>query len=453
MRRFFVLFIITINTLAAQHKIPTTDVLLFADPSTGLPSLLVSDTIMLQGHQLEKSLSVEFPKAFNKTNFNKHQVVIQDTLFFIDDGNGPIIFYTHNRFKHIGTDFRHRNQFGAASFAYNNKLYMWGGEGLFTTKNILTGFSFKSTQWQHIKTINRRINPRSHMVYTLNHNKLRIYGGIRSDSEFFNGKAPTIDNYVHILDLKSLTWTKGRKIKKVFRIDSDTPFKNHFNKDNSYYIIKNEQVLEYNLAENYIKSYRLNDQIDITNIIYSKKTDHVSYLFKDKNGQIKFFSETIGAFLGQPFKTDTLFVSITDWSQQALIVIIAIIAIAISILFWRRQAKPKEEAFVYLSKSKQFKYLNQTLPEIDPLKKTVLLKLFHSGNYVKLQELNQTIAQIKPHLGFDALNKKRENILNDLKVLLAVFLQMELAEIFIRRKTASDKRIIEIKLNVPTKIS
>lgn len=50
------------------------------------------------------------------------------------------------------------------------------------------------------------------------------------------------------------------------------------------------------------------------------------------------------------------------------------------------------------------------------------------------------------------LIKKRENILDNLKTLLAVFLQMEKADIFKRRKNFSDKRIIEIKLNIPTKI-
>lgn len=453
MKHFFVFFFTAINTLSAQPIIPTTEVLLFADPSTGLPSLLVSDTMMLQGHQLEKSLSVEFPKAFNKTNFNKHQVIIGDHLFFIDDGNGPIIFYNHNRFKHIGPNFRHRNQFGAASFTYNNKLYMWGGEGLFSSTNILTAFNFKTTQWEQIKTFNCKIQPRSHMVYTLNHDKLMIYNGLRNDSKFFNDKAAAIDNYVHILDLKTLIWTKGAKIKKDYSlINSDTSFQTYFSKDNSYYIIRDRQIYEYNLIENFIKLYRLNDQIDIENIIYSKKTDHVSYLFKDKNGKIKFISENIGAFLGEPLKTDTLFVSIKDWTKQALILAIGILSVTITVLFWRRLAKRKETAFIYISKTKQFKYLNNTLPEIEPLKKVILLKFFNSGNYVKLQDINNTIGQLEPHLGFDALNKKRENILDNLKTLLAVFLQMEKADIFKRRKNFSDKRIIEIKLNIPTKI-
>ena len=289
------------------------EVLLFEQPSTGRPALLVSDTLLITGPKLHDTTIIKKPLNISTAHFKKYRSVIKDVSFMIDDGGGPIIKMADNDISLITNEPRQNNQFGAACFSFNNDIYLWGGRGLFATKNILTSYNFNAHKWQRINTSGITISPRSHMIYTANNHQLWVYGGVNIDDQNLSSKKNELNHRVYVLDLNTMTWKKGPKIKHKYAAHTNGNAHQYFIKNTSFFLIDQNYIHEYNFEDNYIKTYANKQSKHIESIIYSHKTDTVSYLFKTPNNQLKFTATSLNNFLNKPLLTDQLYLKQTNW--------------------------------------------------------------------------------------------------------------------------------------------
>lgn len=66
---------------------------------------------------------------------------------FLRHGGGIVYVFRDASLMRIDSSFQHRNQFGAAYFAYKDKIFNYGGYGFFTHKEYMTEFSLLNPEW------------------------------------------------------------------------------------------------------------------------------------------------------------------------------------------------------------------------------------------------------------------------------------------------------------------
>lgn len=72
---------------------------------------------------------------------------VSDSLYLVHSGGGVVYLHDGLTLNRVDESFYHHNQYGAASFAYQGDLFLFGGEGLFTRKDILTRYDRKAREW------------------------------------------------------------------------------------------------------------------------------------------------------------------------------------------------------------------------------------------------------------------------------------------------------------------
>jgi hypothetical protein len=101
-------------------------------------------------------------------------------LFFVYKAIGEVYELKNDTLQRIDHSFKHENQFFHSLFEHNNRIYAFGGYGLFTFKNILVYFDEVSKEWFEVIT---PIKPpeRSAQFYQYKNGVLYIFGGGNSD--------------------------------------------------------------------------------------------------------------------------------------------------------------------------------------------------------------------------------------------------------------------------------
>ena len=77
---------------------------------------------------------------------------IKDTLFLVEQSGGIVVKYYNRTFERIDESRTHHNQYHSIPFSYEDQIFLLGGYGIFTDKNILTTYSFQNKEWFETKT-------------------------------------------------------------------------------------------------------------------------------------------------------------------------------------------------------------------------------------------------------------------------------------------------------------
>ena len=137
----------------------------------------------------------------------------------------------------IDKSFLHRNQYGAAAFDYKNQLYLFGGYGLFTFKNIITKYNFNSNQWEELTT-NSDITPsaREYSDGIIINKNLFIFGGLNSNKKT-KPSSVIKDNSIWKLNLETLNWEQLGIINSKYRYTDSRERKQIFQANNKLYLL------------------------------------------------------------------------------------------------------------------------------------------------------------------------------------------------------------------------
>ena len=143
------------------------------------------------------------PKGFNNTNFKVIQS--ENSIYLVLNGGGPVLQLKNDSIVRIDNSVEQKNQFGAATFSYKNKMYMYGGYGLWSFKNYITYYDFSSNQWELFRTQSAK-QPQSRWkpLFDLKDNKLYVMGGRSSDPENYMTDIVLKDLFVIDMDLKTI---------------------------------------------------------------------------------------------------------------------------------------------------------------------------------------------------------------------------------------------------------
>lgn len=449
MRVLFVFFFLLLlnSRLTAQDFQIKEDCLLFREAKTNQPILIIEDSILLnvKSQKKTKLKHTFYPdKLIHYKNFN-----IKDKTYLVHDGCGPVLEFRNDSIVRIDKSSLHQNQCAAVSFVYNNEIYFFGGYGLFTFKNILTKFDFKTKEWYSIQTFGDEIpSPRSAALGILIKENLYVFGGNEENPDDFHG-FKKCSNIIWKLHLPTKKW------KKIGEYQDKLSFNNLISINVKNKILcfdgnTNSNFFEIDIIKNSIKQYYPKSRLKILHINPDSNNNELAIINNQYSNQThRFFTIKTKDFIGDLYSNETF---IYSKENSITIVFISVFLISlIIVLFFKNKIFNYLKPFngIVFSKQNQFfLYKGKQISIFEETEIRILIYLIENSNrFISLNELNKLFENNLLVENIATTIKRRENSVNGLFLKLTLITGLNENEFLISRKNPEDKRIREVKIN------
>lgn len=441
------IFLLIIPKLFSQKPKIIEDCLLFRDVKTNRTILIVEDSILIDVIKQKqfRLKHTSYPgKLIHYKNFN-----IKDKTYLVHDGCGPVLEYRNDSIVRIDKSSLHQNQCAAVSFVYNNEIYFFGGYGLFTFKNILTKFDFKTKEWYSIQTFGDEIpSPRSAALGILIKENLYVFGGNEENPDDFHG-FKKCSNIIWKLHLPTKKW------KKIGEYQDKLSFNNLLSINVKNKILcfdgnTNSNIFEIDLLQNSIKKYKPTLFLKILQINYNLEKDELGLINNQySNLTHNYLSIKLNDFKGKLIDNKPF---VTFGYNLSLYLNLIIILLSLLILaFFGIKFKNKLQHFkglVFDKKNNSFYYKGKQIKVFEETEIRILIYLIeNSSRFISLNELNKLFENNLLVENFATTIKRRENSVNGLFLKLTLITGINENEFLISRKNPEDKRIREVKIN------
>lgn len=415
--------------------------ILFKEAKTKEPVLIINDSLLYKGIQ-----PIRIP--FKHTNYlNKLQeyipVTIKDKTYLVHGGCGPVLEFRNDSIVRINDAYLQRNQYGAVPFVYKNEIYFFGGYGLFTHKNILTKYIFKTKDWIEVQTHGDLAQePRSSAYSYLKGDDLYVFGGVTKDEDNIPHSKP-LDSKVWRLHLPSMRWhcmgnynqiVNNNKVQSVFS-------------DSRKVYVNGADFLEIDFYANKVYDYNRNYFPGIlSSYIEGKKIVGVY----GEGTKIYYHVGDISEFKGK-LKSTSVFISpLIDYNYYMFISLASLLVLILLLYLFRKQIKEIITPFkgiVYNQEKQIFLYKGKPILLFEDQDKKLLFYLLeHLDQYVSLNELNQLFENNGGVETISAIVKRREQAVNALLAKVSKLTGLAEKDLMFERKNAEDKRIKDVLL-------
>ena len=312
-RLIFLFILISIKIVYSQSQLPVNDSVqnfLFAKSKFNNPILITVNGVYEYKSKWEYSPLIDdsFKKQIKEIDELNHAnfftKIVRNDLYIISNGAGPVFKKSGNNFIRIDNSTLHKNQFGGASFVYNDKVHIYGGYGFWSFKNFITFFDENIKQWDIFYNNSKYLPPgRWKPIYNLLDDKLYVFGGrsgsagtINQDESFsdifyfdlINKEFISLGYINKKLKTKYSLFSQPKLDDNIFLIDNDNLTRINFNslKATNYYQ-KNFFLGIDNKFPTFIKGQKLFYISNINGTKYLKFFDLKSI---DKNFESETFS-------------------------------------------------------------------------------------------------------------------------------------------------------------------
>lgn len=429
------------NSIIAQKLEFNGGFILFNESKTKEPILIINDSLLYKG---VKPIRIPFKhtKYLDKLEgyipFN-----IGNKTYLVHDGCGPVLEFRNDSIVSINDAYLQHNQYGAVHFVYNKEIYFFGGYGLFTTKNILTKYIFKTKDWIEVQTHGDKAQePRARAFSYIKGNDLYIFGGDAKDENKIP-KGKFLDNKVWRLHLPSMRWSC------VGTYDQNET-KNNFESfiyDSKKLYFHSAFFSELDVYTNKISTYECNYFAKSLFSYLEGKTIVGVYRIGSKT----FFHAGDISELKGKLKSTSVFISPLEEDKSYMAKTSASLLLLIVLLFlFRKQLKNIVKPFkgiIYSQQRNVFLYKGKPILDFDENdKKTLFYLLENINQYLSLNEMNKLFENNAVVETVSATTKRREQALSGLLAKVSKLTGIAEKELAIERKNAFDKRIKDIML-------
>lgn len=453
MQRILLFFILLgfINGVQAQDIQFEENCVLFQDAKTSSPVLILKDSILYQGNPLAKT-------KYNHTSYpdklwHYKGYSIKGKTFLVQDGSGPVLEYRNDSIVNCNKSSLFQNQIGSAKFVYKNELYLFGGYGLFTYKNIVTKYDAKNKDWAQVQTFGKEVpSPRTRFYSYLVNDNLYIFGGDEDDpSNFPNFKK--CDNTVWRLNLPTMQWCKMGKFDSNFLVKNTfLPF----SANGKIYLISISYygtAYEIDILKNTLKKFTTKTLIKPTQIYFDSTKKELVCVTWISNGKYKLFQANLDLFLGKPIEvSDFIMPFYKEFTTASFSLGIGILFVVFGTAIYFIKHKKNNllpfNGIVFKKETVSCYYKNKLIENLDESEVRILLYLIENAmRFVPLNELNHLFDNTNNVDNFSSIIKRRELTLSGLIQKLINLTNLSEKEILVSRKNSDDKRIKEIRIS------
>jgi hypothetical protein len=450
MHRFLFIFLITFAISKAQSIYRSDQHLLFKEAKTSQSVLILKDSLAYKGNPLK---SMPFKHGLYLEHLNSYiPFTVGKKNYFVHSGCGPVLEWRNDSIVRIDQSFLHLNQINSLPFVYNYEIYFFGGYGLFTYKNLLTKYSFKTNEWDEIETFGTPPSPRLSAIGIVVEDDLYVFDGYEKDQEHFL-KVKSCEANVYRLNLLSRKWFYVGKFddKSNFNYNNATAL--FFNAHNKLYVIKvsdYNHVCEIDFKTNTIKNYKGTSK-NIAQPYFDTNANEVVYLNKNADGLKSIMRTPLQEFLGKKVSQQAF---ILPWYQSLnLTTVIVVVLSAVLVLILMLYANKRKSRFVpfngitFHATTSIFYYRGKPLDTLDDAELRILDYLVQNRHrFISLNELNHLYENEIQSDNFTTVVKRREVALSSLLAKLIFIMNSTEQDILVYRRSVNDKRVKEIKL-------
>jgi hypothetical protein len=445
-RKLILLFFTSISWVFLNAQIQEgfdSDYFLFIDHEQQIPVIFLNDSTAYKGYDFKEfDVSLELHGV---PISDLRALKINEETYIVDRGCGPVFKYEKDSLIRIDKSYRHRNQYGASIFTYNNKIYFFGGYGEFTDKNIVIYFDETSKEWfeLNIKT-SLKPEPRVPLNSLLLNTKLYTWGGISKSDNVY---AEIVDDStIWILDLEKNSWTKSNNVQQL--IDPLRRFNLSFQIESKLFKLTNDALFEIDLSQNKVTEYEFSIP-NISNCIYdpyAKNVIMVKGKLENTNEKIlvKSLDELTSKVVNtKPFIIDSKSNNVLSYIYGTLFLVFGFITIK----YFRKRVK-QEKLIFFNKKESVFLYEDKSLHLDSEIHKLLVFLVEHQNEFVQLESINEIFTNSNIQESYVTINKRRDTAVKKLLFKLGTLLNKPEDEILLERKNINDKRVKEVKLGI-----
>lgn len=281
------------------------------------------------------------------SDFN-HVYQTTDGTYFVHSGGGVVLLYDGTDLKRVDDSFYHQNQYGGKSFVYNNDPYLFGGQGLFTAKNILTRYDKQLREWIKVD--------QSGKIPEFNRNALTAIVG---DALYLltHQSLPEDDQIkpllVYRLGLDTMTWSLLGQTSQKLTSELGFVFKKMFvDAVEDKLIMSTENgVFAIDFKNNYYQVMTLDYPLERSAIFNFQSNQNFIGFYCDNKSQLQSIIVNRDEFYSKAGNSDELYTVNLDLYYSVLIQILGIIIISIIMVVLIREIKLDRRIVIRLRNS------------------------------------------------------------------------------------------------------
>lgn len=357
-------------------------------------------------------------------------------VYFVYTGCGVVYSLKNNTIKRHDHSFYHMNQFEGAFFMDEGEPRIYGGYGLFTSKNIITRYDTIEREWFVLNAINNPPPSGVRSFVQQNKNYYYVFDGFSLKHNKYNQLRK-----LYQFDKSSKKWTAlGSIDPEIIGRKIEDPYEHHQNYK-SFYSCYPNMIVSYDFEKMRYKKYKLNSSRIFRNII---SVDSLFLLFKITSKPSLYVEISNDSFLKQLdlVEGDILLKehSLIDqfrWQTGFLILFLGILIVTLVTKYSKR--KKQFISNIEQASDALFDEFNSTEKELIQL----LIQFHETG--LEISHINDLVNHDQPSI--DTLKKRRETLLKELRYKLAAKFNIPQEEIFVEERMKADKRMKLLFLN------
>lgn len=351
-------------------------------------------------------------------------------VYFVNRGCGTVYLLDNGVLRRVDASFAHKNQYEGMLYAYKGRPHMFGGYGFFQTKNVHSYYEPALGEWFELAEKNGPKPSARQAPFVLRENvNMYMVGGYQNSTTEKQEFLPEVWKF----QVRSKTWTYlGAMSASVRKELSKMPLSSM---QSSKLLAGGSRVLELDVLGNELRYYSRPSFVNTKRWLLSADRKYVLML-TEKNGQdgLRISVQPKNAFLGEPYKRSKLYIR-PSWFERISYKDYLNASLLFNILL--------AGAWFYSKRSWQpikFNFGSRKLrkEEFDAQEWLFLVKLQQDGE-IELSAVSSYITE--EGLSFDALKKRRETFLRNIRVKIALQTQIPLERVLPEGRHQLDKRM------------
>lgn len=435
------LFSLLIVTKSQGQKLKRyDDLLLFKDAKSKQAIIIINDSLVYKGNQLIPFKHTDYPDKISEYL----PFEIGTKTYLVHQGCGPVLEFRNDSIVRIDHSFLQKNQYYPVPFAYNNEMYLFGGYGLFTYKNIITRFDFNSGEWNQVQTRSNTLPEPRAVAYSLQYkNTLYVFGGKTNDNNNIP-KFKAVQPELWKLDLPTMTWTYLGQ----YNPNTLTAFEEKIQYQDKLYLLEGF-ITEINLTQKTADKFSFKGYEELRK--HFVIGDTIYGIFSSSDNKLYFKKTTISDLKGKLIGTVPFFVeNNTTRLNYPIMGLLGITLISLLVIGYKKRIIPFQKPFngiVYNSNKNEFIYKRKVITHFEENEKKILYFLLANSNqFVSLNQLNSLFENPAQPQTASAITKRREQAINGLLNKVSKLTGIPENQLQLEQKNMEDKRLKDLLL-------